>query len=548
MPVTKRAPHYGNSKNLIEYILDEKHNGDKVGIVSSINCNAETAFLEFKDIQNKYHMNGKRVAYHVIQSFSPKDNITPEQANEIGKRLCKELYPNFQCVISTHIDKGHLHNHIAVNAINLDGRKLEDRLANEKEGLYALSDTSDRIASEYGCFIMPRKTYFNLKNKDYYYQYKEQNYKEIIKEDVENLIPKCTNLEEFFEELSILGYEVRRGKNISVKAIGMKKFARLSTIDNNFTEQNLYKYFKNQNNLKILSIKTNKDEFNKNLYNKALESKQAIELSQKSTKGKTYNEYQKTKYQEVKRYYELKKQLEYLDKYNIRSFEDIEFEIDNKRNSLKALNIEINKKKKKIDYEKIIDITEKAQDYIRLYNVYEYAKSYKEIDEKYIMPKEVEIFLNIQNELKISSVNEAKELIKSTRAERVEINKMKQRVLELRRELNHLDTIKEEKLSNSNLFIHNIKFGGNHIEYKNSDDTYFCVNLPYTKEKIYIEKKYTTFNEKHQFYTLYLVDDKEYKIYGENDKLIGSITGAELENYVLDRKKEIDKGYSYSHI
>ena len=542
MPVTKREPHYGTPQNLIEYILDEKHYGDKVGIASSINCNVETALLEFKDIQNKYQMKGSRVAYHIIQSFSPKDNITPEQANEIGKRLCEELYPDFQCVISTHIDKGHLHNHIAVNAININGRKLEDRLANEKEGLYGLSDTSDKIASEYGCFIMPKKTYLKSKNKDYYYQYKEQSYKDKIKEDINGLIKKCTNLDEFLEELSILGYEIKRGKNVSVKTIGMKRFARLSTIDKNFTEQNLYKYFKNQKNISILAIKTTRNEFNNKMYAKALESKQAIELSQASTEGKVYTEYQKTRYQEVKKYYQLKKQLEYLEKYNIHSLDDIENKIDFLRSSIKSINIEIKKDKEK--YDEIINKTEKAQDYIRLYEVYEYALSYKEMDEKYVLPKEVEIFLNLQNELDIHSVDEAKNLIKSTRSERIEINKKKQEVLEMQRELNHLDTIKEEKLSNSGLFIHSIKFGGNRIDYKKSNDTHFCVNLPYTNEKIYINKKYTAFNEKHQFYTLYLVDDKEYEIYGENDELIGNITGTELEKYVLERKQEIDKMYA----
>ena len=146
MPVTKRLPHLGSPKNLIEYILDEKNDGEKVGCASSLNCNVETALYEFKDIQKKYKMGGTRGAYHIIQSFSPLDKITVEQANEIGLRMCKELYPTFQCIVSTHIDKGHIHNHICVNAINLEGRKLEDRLANEKEGLYGVSDTSDRIS------------------------------------------------------------------------------------------------------------------------------------------------------------------------------------------------------------------------------------------------------------------------------------------------------------------------------------------------------------------------------------------------------------------
>jgi len=542
MPYTKRMAHYGSPKELLEYILDKDNDGEKVAISSSINCNVETALSEFIRTQKRFDMKGNRVAYHVIQSFSPDDDITPEQANEIGKRLCEELYPNYQCVISTHIDRGHLHNHISINAINLDGTKLDDRLGNEKEGLYGLSNTSDKIAAEYGCFIMPKRTFSKIKNKDYYYQYKEQTWKEKIRQDVEDVILKCSTLEDFLDELSILGYEIKRGKNISVKVIGMKKFARLSSIDSKYTEQNLYKYFREQSNIRLDGIKATKNEFNSRIFEKANESKIAIEKSQLSTEGKVYSEYQKTRYQEIKRYYELKKQLEYLDTYKVTSFDDIENNINSLRSQMKGLNIEL--KKNKEEYDKIIEKTEKAQDYIRLYKTYEYAMYYKSLDKNYIMPKEVAIFMNIQNELNIASVDDAKKMIKDSRSERISINKLKKQVLELQRELNHLDTIKEEKLINSGLFIHNIKFGGNHIDYKLSDDYTYCINLPYTKEKVYIPKKYTAFNEKYQYYTLFLVDDKEYEIYNENNEKMGNITGTELEKYVADRKKEIDKMYS----
>ena len=255
-----------------------------------------------------------------------------------------------------------------------------------------------------------------------------------------------------------------------------------------------------------------------------------------------YSKYQKTRYQEIKRYYELKKQLEYLDNYKVKSFDDIEQNIVILRNQMKSKNIALKKNKEK--YDKVIERNEKAQDYIRLYKTYEYAMYYKSLDKNYIIPKEVEIFLGIQEELNISSVDDAKKLIKDSRSERISINKLKKEVLELQRELNHLDTIKEEKLVNSGLFIHNIKFGGNHIDYKLSDDDTYCINLPYTKEKIYIPKKYTAFNEKNQYYTLFLVDDKEYEIYNENNEKMGNIIGTELEKYILDRKKEIDKMYS----
>ncbi len=543
MPVTKREAHYGSPKELINYILDEKHDGEKVGQISSINCNPETALLEFRDIQRKYNMKGSRVAYHIIQSFSPKDDITEEQANEIGRRLCEELYPDYQCIISTHIDKGHIHNHICLNAISLDGKKLEDRLSNEKEGLYGLSDTSDRIAAEYGCFILPKKTYMKSKTKDYYYQYKEQSWKEKIKEDIEDILPKCDSLDEFLDELSIAGYEVRRGKNLSVKCLGMERFARLNTIHPSLSTNSLYKYFKNKDNVSLSDINIDENNFNIDMLEKVVESKTAIEKSSIQLEGKKYSQYQKTRYQEIKRFYNLKQQLEYLGKYNIKSFDDIEKQIELKRSEIKSKNITL--KKNKEEYDAILEKTEKAQDYIKLYKVYEYAKSYQEQDPKYIMPKEVEIFLKIQNELKINTTEEAKNLIKSTRNERIEINKSKKEILDLQRELNHLDTIKEEKLIQSGLYIHNIKFGGNHIDYKKSNNEKYCIILPYTKEKMYIPKKYTAFNEKYQYYTLFLVDDKEYELYDENDNKIQNITGKDLEEHVLEKKKEIDKLYSY---
>lgn len=542
MPYTKRMPHYGSPKELISYILDKKHDGEKVAITSAINCKEDFALLDFMRIQNDFKMKGNRVAYHVMQSFSPHDNITPEQANEIGKKLCEELYPDFQCLISTHIDKGHIHNHIAINSISLKGRKLDDRLANPKEGLYGLSDVSDRIASEYGCYILPKRTFSKTKNENYYHQYKQQSWKQKIKEDIEDLMIKCSSIDEMLEELSILGYQVKRGKHIAVKAVGMQKYARLSTIDEKYSNQNLYNYYKSQNNLIIAAIKVTQNNFNNQLYNKAKESKIALEKSMLSTEGKIYTKYQKTRYQEVKRYYQLKQQLEYLDKYNIKSFEDIENQINSKREQIKSLNKVLKKNKKKFD--EIIDRTEKAQNYIRLFKEYQYLTSYKEMHPDYILPVEVEIFLTLQKELNINSVDAAKQIIIDSKSDRIEINKIKKQVLELQRELNHLDTIKEEKLSKSNLFIHNIKFGGNHIDYKKSNDECFCVNLPYTQEKIYIPKKYTAYNEKYQYYTMYLVDDKEYEIYDKNDKLIGNITGTELEKFVLDKKKEIDKLYS----
>ncbi len=238
----------------------------------------------------------------------------------------------------------------------------------------------------------------------------------------------------------------------------------------------------------------------------------------------------------------MKQQLEYLDKYNIRDFNDIEREISIKRGQIKDKNVEMKKNQEK--FNKILKTTEMANDYIKLHELYEYAMSYKEIDEEYVFPPEVDIFIKLQNDLNITSIDEAKQLIKDSRSERIKINKQRNEILELQRELNHLETIKEEKLSSSDLYIHNIKFGGNKIDYKNSNDNEYCINLPYTNFKIHIDKKFTAYNEKYQFYTLYLVDDKEYELYDKDNQKIGIAKGIDLEKLVLEKKKEIDSLYS----
>lgn len=87
-------------------------------------------------------------------------------------------------------------------------------------------------------------------------------------------------------------------------------------------------------------------------------------------------------------------------------------------------------------------------------------------------------------------------------------------------------------------------FGGNKIDYKNSNDKEYCINLPYTNFKIHIDKKFTAYNEKYQFYTLYLIDDKEYELYDKDNQKIGIAKGIDLEKLVLEKKKEIDSLYS----
>lgn len=557
MPYTKRKAHYNKASTLIGYITNKDKTDDGL-LVSSLNCSVDLAAQEFKNNRLHWKSKGNRVCYHLIQSFHPDDPITPEQANEIGRRMCEELYPDFQCVVATHVDRGHIHNHIAINSVNLKGRKLEDRLANKKEGIYGYKTVSDRLAKEYGCFVLPEQTINIRKNKDYYYEYKAQSWKETIKTDIDRLKEKCSSIDELYKELIGIGYDVKNGKHPAIKAVGMKNYARFYKLGVGYDIDDLKEYFGSKEKPKIIEnladVVVNVTNFNEIRILKARESRAAILITSKYAQNGKYGEYQKTRYEEIKRFYQLKDELEMINKLNINSYGDLNNQIEHLRREIKSVNSDIQKLKN--ENKDVLTNAEKAQDFIRLYKVKEYAEYYQSIDKDYKLPTEVEIFFKIQNELNIITIDDAQNIIKEAREVRLEINELKSSVLDMQRELNKLDTMKEEQLVDSDLFIHNIKFGGNRIDYENSTDNQWCVKLPYSDEYMFIDKNQTTYNHKNQYYTMFLIDDAKYNIYSEDEvsknrdekekqELLPTyqLSGTDLENYVQAKKEKVTKQY-----
>ena len=95
-------------------------------LVSGYNCEPQTASIDFEvtavlshKARNLKRKRSTNLAYHLIQSFSPEDAVTPEQAHELGKKLAFEYTGGkYEYVVATHIDKGHIHNHIMINAVS----------------------------------------------------------------------------------------------------------------------------------------------------------------------------------------------------------------------------------------------------------------------------------------------------------------------------------------------------------------------------------------------------------------------------------------------
>ena len=141
-------------KSTLGKALDYIENPDKTDgqmLVSGYNCEPQTASIDFEmtavlahKARNLKRKRSTNLAYHLIQSFSPEDAVTPEQAHELGKKLAFEYTGGkYEYVVATHIDKGHIHNHIMLNAVSFyDYKKLRTvpyRTARQ------IRDISDRL-------------------------------------------------------------------------------------------------------------------------------------------------------------------------------------------------------------------------------------------------------------------------------------------------------------------------------------------------------------------------------------------------------------------
>ena len=181
---------------------------------------------------------GSVKAIHYIQSFSPDDNVTPELAHKIAMTMVRKNFgDDLQAVIATHVDKDHLHSHIIVCSYSLSGQKY---YAN-KESLRQFRRNSDGVCRAFGIDIHP-----NLKDKgrsvDHYeweQRKKGTSWKEQIRQAIDELIGSVNSLDELLQALEERGYEVKRGKYISVKAPGQELFIRIKTLGEVYTEESL---------------------------------------------------------------------------------------------------------------------------------------------------------------------------------------------------------------------------------------------------------------------------------------------------------------------
>ena len=239
MAVTKIKAIRGTLSKAIAYILNPEKTDEKL-LVSSYGCASETAAREFewtRKLAEQKGMNPVRIiARHVIQSFEIGE-VTPELAHEIGKQFADEILGGkYEYVLTTHIDKDHVHNHLIFNAVdfvNYHAYKSYKRI------YYDMREVSDRLCKENGLSVIPPSQNKGMGYKEYTEAKRGTSWKQKLKQTIDRIVITAKDYDDFLRLMQEAGYEIKTGKYISFRAEGQERFTRSKTIGENYTEERI---------------------------------------------------------------------------------------------------------------------------------------------------------------------------------------------------------------------------------------------------------------------------------------------------------------------
>ena len=185
---------------------DAKTNHEGQRLITGINCVPSLAFDEFMTTKRLYNQDGGRMFYHMVQSFSPEENITPEVAHEIACKLADAI-PGFEIVVATHCDADHVHSHFVINSVNYEtGMKYHS----DQQSIHALWDASDQLCLQYGLSVIKRKQNdeHRMNDREYRAYMRGNSWKMALEIAIDDCMTLAYNREHFMQLMEWRGYEV----------------------------------------------------------------------------------------------------------------------------------------------------------------------------------------------------------------------------------------------------------------------------------------------------------------------------------------------------
>ena len=259
MAITKIHPIKATLNLAIEYITDTKKTDEQI-LVSTNKCHPVSAHMQFLKRREEQNIKGNVLARHLIQSFLPGET-TPEIAHQIGLELCKKILKgDYEFILSTHIDKRHIHNHIIFNNVNMVTGKCYQ---SNKRSYHQIRYQSDKLCKEHNLSVIDEyyerfKKKYKTNGKSWYENEQSQkgnSWKSRLQFDIDRMIKQSKDWAEFIQKMTELGYEIKFGKYIAFKKNGKERFTRAKTIGEDYTEERLKERILENANQKTFTVK-----------------------------------------------------------------------------------------------------------------------------------------------------------------------------------------------------------------------------------------------------------------------------------------------------
>jgi len=259
MAITKIHPIKATLNLAIEYITDTKKTNEQI-LVSTNKCHPVSAHTQFLKRREEQNIKGNVLARHLIQSFLPGET-TPEMAHQIGLELCEKILKGeYEFILSTHIDKGHIHNHIIFNNVNMATGKCYQ---SNKRSYHQIRYQSDKLCKEHNLSVIDEyyerfKKKYKTNGKSWYENEQAKNgssWKSKLQFDIDRMIAQSKDWATFIQKMAELDYEIKYGKHIAFKHHDKARFTRAKTIGEDYTEERLKERILENANQKTFTVK-----------------------------------------------------------------------------------------------------------------------------------------------------------------------------------------------------------------------------------------------------------------------------------------------------
>lgn len=205
MAITKIHAIQATVNKAVDYICNPAKTDESI-LISSFGCSPETAAFDFKFALSKTNQADPNKAFHLIQAFMPRE-VSYKEAHQIGMELADKLLEGkYSYIVATHIDKGHVHNHIIFCAAdNVNHEKYHDC----KKSYYHIRHLNDELCKEHQLSVIQPTNQRGKKYKEWLADKNSSSWKTKLKNDIDEAIQTADNYEDFLDLIRAKGYEIK---------------------------------------------------------------------------------------------------------------------------------------------------------------------------------------------------------------------------------------------------------------------------------------------------------------------------------------------------